>query len=92
MSHSMVAMLAMTASVSLVLANRYTDPLLSGEGIKTEFFADPVVRGLELGTDGDISAGPWVGVQSTAVGSVATTEHTVVCETVTSRCPSPPIP
>jgi cation transport ATPase len=43
--HPVFAMIAMIASVSLVLANSFAGQLLSGEGIKTDFAVEPVESG-----------------------------------------------
>jgi cation transport ATPase len=43
--HPVFAMIAMIASVSLVLANSFAGQLLSGEGIKTDFAVETVESG-----------------------------------------------
>ncbi|PSP88357.1 heavy metal translocating P-type ATPase [Halobacteriales archaeon QS_4_69_34] len=56
--HPVFAMLAMAGSVTLVLANSFAGQLLSGEGIKTDFFVETVDAGeFERSEAADTEAG-----------------------------------
>ena len=54
--HPVFAMIAMIASVSLVLANSFAGQLLSGEGIKTDFSVETVEPDDESDADADATA------------------------------------
>ena len=73
MVHPVFAMIAMIASVSLVLANSFAGQLLSGEGIKTDFSVETVEPDAESEAESGVAAESGAG-ESTGVESAETTK------------------
>ena len=69
--HPVFAMIAMIASVSLVLANSFAGQLLSGEGIKTDFSVETIEP--DTDADADVVAGSVADDESSGVESRETT-------------------
>ncbi|MGZ0748434.1 heavy metal translocating P-type ATPase [Haloparvum sp. AD34] len=69
--HPVFAMIAMIASVSLVLANSFAGQLLSGEGIKTDFSVETVEP--DTDADADVVTGSVADDESSGVESRETT-------------------